>query len=943
MSAVLAAVLVAFSVIMPAEAYAQEGSPAAGQETEVSDGAGLDGGELSDGADFGGGEASDSVVSAGAAVEAEETDTSGGSRENAGAEVQTASGDHEDAGENAAAEAQTVYGENGDDGENVAAEAQTASGENGDDGGNAAAEEQAVPDDDDGSTEEDEGVGTQAVSDIEEEPEGNGVSGEAAQKSVQKDADDASKGAVSYDYNASLCDPESGNYPGVYETALTPNSASEKDAPTIGMPSIADGNLDKPTTESPAIIQGAAVGYEEKTGPVDYKTLKDRIDPYTEFKVNVVEEKAQDGTVHKKLTGFDGTYVIVRLDVSEFYSEDEETQASQYLHVKQEKNRALIPSMGMLDNNQAFADSLGNKTGAYKLKDILSSVGDAIKKPFVDIIMFATGKLAAGADAGKQDTPDGDIPIHFYVDDVCDYNPDLKYDPQSTDPKHAENCLAKFFDTAKAAISSVSNFLIKGSDLALEVAVENSGGENKEEGTTYWSLKKAVEDPYYDLPQDSSPEDPECGRTLKLITEVPVVGGMELKGADENTLRKRTLDVNSFDIQVANNTSPDASTYTDGITLKNAWLEIEDNSNTTGAELAIGNNSRFIIDRGGKLIIDETCQLEIEWDGATTTPSAEGKPAPKPDTLNNGLLDLRAGGEIVNNGIISIEGTEGKPYQEGQGKQQIESEKGYGELTIEEGAKLTNNGSLVVNGKLYNLGTIVNNGKYDDVIRSNDPDRGIFEYHKGIQLSWKDDVTQDNIEPGSLYNGKDKNGKIYSGAVLENNGDILLNPGVLENYATLINAKGANIYLAAAREAIVPIEPTPEAPTVMTKRIQLDSPKGSVFKNYGTLLNYGNIDPATVELRDNGSFGKLTVPGENPELFTFVNKGEVTNEGHIYGWPDSESKPANVSPEKKSSFSVRKVANGDLAGQQIRMNFAAFLTALCGLAAVCYRRRKSVE
>ena len=140
------------------------------------------------------------------------------------------------------------------------------------------------------------------------------------------------------------------------------------------MPSIADGNLDKPTTESPAIIQGAAVGYEEKTGPVDYKTLKDRIEPYTEFKVNVVEEQAQD-------------------------------------------------------NNQAFADSLGNKTGAYKLKDILSSVGDAIKKPFVDIIMFASGKLAAGADAGKQDVPDGDIPIHFYVDDVCDYNPDLKYDP----------------------------------------------------------------------------------------------------------------------------------------------------------------------------------------------------------------------------------------------------------------------------------------------------------------------------------------------------------------------------------------------------------------------------------------------------------------------------------------------------------------------------------
>ena len=909
MSAVLAAVFITFSLFMPAEAYAQESSPAAGQEKEVSDGA-----------DTGIEEDAGSADSAGAAAETEEADPSGNTGAGAEAEEQTDRGSSDG---NAGTGEEAVSGENEDTGEDADAEEQAVSKEA-------------------GSSGENEETGTQSDPDLEEETDSSDTSGEPVLGSTPPDAADTSKGSVSYDYNATLCDPESGNYPGVYETALTPNSASEKDAPTIGMPSIADGNLDKPTTESPAIIQGAAVGYEEKTGPVDYKKLKDRVDPYTEFKVNIVEEKAQDGTVHKKLTGFDGTYVIVRLDVSEFYSEDEKTAATQYLHVKQEKNRALIPSMGMLDNNQAFADALGNKTGAYKLTDILSTVGDAVKKPFVDIIMFATGKLAAGADAGKQDTPDGDIPIHFYVDNVGDYNPDLKYDPQSTDPKHAENCLAKFFDTAKAAISSVSNYLIKGSDLALEVAVEDSGGKNKDEGTTYWSLKKAVEDPYYDLPQDSSPEDPECGRTLKLISEVPVVGGLELTGTDENTLRKRTLNVNSFDIQVANNTSPDASTYTDGITLENAWLKIEDLSNTTGAELAIGNNSRFVIDRGGKLIIDETCQLEIEWDGATTTPTAEGEPAPKPDTLNNGLLDLRAGGEIVNNGIISVEGTEGKPYQEGQGQQVIESEKGCGELTIEEGAKLTNNGSLVVNGRLYNLGTLVNNGKYDDVIRSNDPDRGIFEYHKGIQLSWKDDVTQNNIEPGSLYNGRDRNGKIYSGAVLENNGDILLNPGVLENYATLINAEGANIYLAAAREAIIPIEPTPEAPTVMTKRIQLDPPKGSVFRNYGTLLNYGNIDPATVELRDNGSFGKLTVPGKNPELFEFVNKGKVINEGHIYGWPDPEKKPENKNPDKKSSsVSARTLTTGDMAGQKIRMNLTAFMTALCGLAVVCYRRRRS--
>ena len=926
-SAVLAAAVIAVSVLMPAKAYAQESGPAAGQETEAAVGS-----------DIAGGEVSDSAVSAGTAEVAEEKDTSGSTGdtgENTAAGAQTVADDQEDAGNDAGA--QEASDDAGDKGENAGAEAQAAS-------------------DDTGISEEDESAGTESASGLEEEAEGSGVSGDAANESVAPDAADASKGAVSYDYNATLCDPDSGNYPGVYETALTPNSASEKEAPTIGMPSIADGNLDKPTTESPAIIQGAAVGYEEKTGPVDYKTLKDRIEPYTEFKVNVVEEQAQDGSAHKKLTGFDGTYVIVRLDVSEFYSEDEETQESQYLHVKQEKNRAIIPAMGMLDNNQAFADSLGNKTGAYKLKDILSSVGDAIKKPFVDIIMFASGKLAAGADAGKQDVPDGDIPIHFYVDDVCDYNPDLKYDPQSTDTKHAENCLAKFFDTAKAAVNSISNYLIKGSDLALEVAVENSGGENKDEGTTYWSLKKSVEDPYYDLPQDSSPDDPECGRTLKLITEVPVVGGLELKGTDENNLKKRTLNVNSFDIQVANNTTPDQETYTADVTLENAWLKIQDKSNTTGAEMAIGNNAQFLIDSGGKLIIDETCQLEIEWDGATTTPT-EGEPAPTPDTLNNGLLDLRAGGEIINNGIITIEGTEGKPYQEGQGQQAIESEKGYGELTIEEGAKLTNNGCIIVNGKMYNLGTIVNNGKYEDVITSNDPDRGKFDYHKGIQLSWKDDVTQNNIEPGAMYNGKDKNGNIYSGAILENNGDILLNPGVLENYATLTNGSDANIYLAAATEAIIPIEPTPEAPTVMTKRIQLDSPKGSVFTNYGTLINNGNIDPASVELLDNAGFGKLTVPGDHPELFAFTNNGEVTNNGHIYGWtdpepvpepepepkpePEPEKQPEKVTPEKSSSSaSGRTLSTGDMAGQQIRMNLTVLLTALCGLAVVCYRRRK---
>ena len=149
--------------------------------------------------------------------------------------------------------------------------------------------------------------------------------------------------AVTYDYNATLYDPDSGKYPGVYEVAIDPNSATAGTAPTIGMPSIADQNLDTPTTESPAIIQGAAVGYEIKTGPVDYTVLEERPEPQADYRVTIMEEAGQDGTVHKKLTGFDGTYVITRLDVSSFFTGVTEPGTT-YLHLKQE-NHALTKSV----------------------------------------------------------------------------------------------------------------------------------------------------------------------------------------------------------------------------------------------------------------------------------------------------------------------------------------------------------------------------------------------------------------------------------------------------------------------------------------------------------------------------------------------------------------------------------------------------------------------
>jgi len=690
---------------------------------------------------------------------------------------------------------------------------------------------------------------------------------------------------LSYDYNATLYNEESGKFPGVYETAIEPNTAAVENAPTVGIPSIADANLDIPTLESPAIIQGAAVGYEEKTGPTEYTTIEERPEPYADYRVNIVEEQAQDGSVHKKVTGFDGTYVIARLDVSAIF-DAANTIVTQYLHMKQEGNLALIPGMGMTDNNKGFADQTGNKTGAYLLSDLVDQNGTV---PYIDVLIFATAKNVAGADAGKENMPDGDIKLQLYVDDIADYNPDLVYDPTSTDPNHATNVLAKFFDTTKVAADAVSRYLLKGSDLALEVAVENSGGEAKDTGTTYWSLEKALTDPYYDLPEDASPEDPGSGRTAKLISEVAVTEGIVLEGTDANDLKKRTLDVNSFDIQVANNTTSAEGTYAESFTLKNAWLTIEDKSNTTGAEMAIGNNAQFVIDQGGKLIIDETCQLEIEWDGATTTPAADGtqpaEPA-QPDILNNGLLDLRAGGEIVNNGILTIEGYEGKPIQPGQ-EQAAEADKGCGELTIEEGATLTNNGSMVVNGKLYNLGTLENNGKYADTIVSNDPDQGLYAYHKGIQISWKDDVTQPNVVPGTLYNGIDRNGTEHAGAKLINNGDIVLNPGTIENYESLQNRYKAQIVVAAATEAIIPVEPPanpdPSQPVIQTKRITLDPPKGSVIENFGTLLNFGRIVPGSVVLNDNGSTGAISTPGDHPELFVLNNSGNIYNFNYIYG------------------------------------------------------------
>ena len=105
----------------------------------------------------------------------------------------------------------------------------------------------------------------------------------------------------------------------------------------------------------------------------------------------------------------------------------------------------------------------------------------------------------------------------------------------------------------------------KGSELHLETMVENSDSSGTK--TTSWALEKTLEHVYYDQEVDKSATDQGCGRTISLMSEVPVVNNLAIKGASATELKKRTLDVNSFDIQVANNTSPGEGEYTSGL-----WL-----------------------------------------------------------------------------------------------------------------------------------------------------------------------------------------------------------------------------------------------------------------------------------------------------------------------------------------------------------------------------------
>ncbi len=660
--------------------------------------------------------------------------------------------------------------------------------------------------------------------------------------------------AAQYTLDGQLLD-QAGSMPGVY--TVTANVGDSVAGSTIGVSSISKQTLqNNPTTESPAIIMGAAVNYETKTGPTEYTpipgaTLKA---PYEYFRWNLMTEQRQEAdgsiTTHNKLSGFDGSYYIVRVDVSNIIGGfDQSAESTKYLHVNQSGNTALIVSHGM--NGTTFADGMGNKTGSYSLRNNAASLkdttGDYANTPYIDVIVLASNKLVAGSETGSATAPNGDFTLSFYVDDTEDYNPSLVYDPASTDPNHNASCLKKFY--ADQPTGTVTGYTVKGSDLEIDCTVDDRDVTG--EAPEFWSLTKAIGYQNYD------------SHTIKLISEVPVLEGISVSSPDG---RKRTviLDVNSFDIEIANDNQSGAA----GLTIfGNSNLILMDSSRTSGAELAVGNNATMYIEEGGVLTIDESCVVEAEYDAATVMP---GQVAP---TLVNGEIIVKSGGKMINNGVINIEGTEGKPT--GVGENPVRDMR-PASIIVQPNGVLENNGGLSLKGNLYVLGTLINNGRYNDVITKSDPDKGNTDYHRGIQITWKDDVTQAGVIPGTMFVGMDADGRIYNDANVINNGDILIAPGRINLYGTLDTTNG-HVYLADVTEAIIPVE-LAENPLIKEQRIALPKTEYGLIKAYkgskiiGTEANFSG---ATVELLHNGVLGAITDTGEAKNHLELIEEAEV--------------------------------------------------------------------
>lgn len=660
--------------------------------------------------------------------------------------------------------------------------------------------------------------------------------------------------APNYTANATATAEQLANNPGVYETQA--QAGADKSTATIGIPSVSKQNLENnPTEESPAIITGAAVNYEEKTGPTEFtpKEGATLVAPYSEFRWSVIDEQVKDAdgniTTHKKLSEFDGTYYIIRVDLMPYLNSagaDLSATSTQVIHIKQEGNTALMVLTGMGTGNDAntFSDALGNWTGSYSLANNAAELRAKTNSPdgklYFDIILQASGKLAAGADQGQQGVPSSDWGLSFYIDNTLDYNPGLHYDPQSTDPNHAANCLAKFFKQENYNATDAqkkTSYTVKGSDLEIDVMVDDR--EVTGDKPQFWSLTKAISHQPFD------------SHTIKLISEVPVLEGLNLTGTATNH-RNVILDVNSFDIQIANNTTTNQAGLVVG---NNATLTIMDSTRTAGAELAIGNNANMIIQNGGTLIVDPTCVFEVEYDAASVT---QGQSA---SSLSNGEIIIESGGTLINNGVVNVEGTEGKPIDV---TTPVSRDIRPAVMIIQPGGVFNNNGTLSVKGRLYVLGNLTNNGQYNDIISKTDPDKGSIDYHKGLQITWKDDVTQAGVVPGTVYVGIDPDGNIYRSATLVNNGDVVIAPGAIELYG-ILDTRNGHIYLCDVTEAIIPVAPTTADPLTVEKRVQLSQIAYGLLNVHegATILgSEANFSGGKVALLHNGVMGALTNTGE---------------------------------------------------------------------------------
>ncbi|MBO4903348.1 MAG: InlB B-repeat-containing protein [Lachnospiraceae bacterium] len=762
------------------------------------------------------------------------------------------------------------------------------------------------------------------------------------------DADWVQEYSYRYDENAKLMSEPGNNLAGVYVAKAVPGA--DKASTTLGIPSLAKQNLESaPTTESPAIIQGAAVPFEKRVN--DSSTIRfDKISdepvcaPYTYFRYELMEENNANGTgSHTKISGFDGTYVIIRVDVSDLLKDLPTDQVS-YLHVKQTGNAAMQVLYGQdkasdtdSEGNPSYVKFSYNTQGAqaacFSLDNDSASLKDTdgqhTDKPYVDIILLSSGTLVEGADKGGAESAANPIkanfPISFYVDQIPDYDPSIEWDEstksiintetrEAVQPKQIdeggttitvtpdEMMMDKYYNekaaTEQGQSFTVTGYTVMGDDLELEAEID----EIREDASTeeeYWSLRRAMDYQEFD------------NHTIRLICEAPILDGLLLDDTDDSdgeSNRHVVLDVNSFDIQIANNTETKAA----GLTVQGgATLTIMDGSNTTGAELAVGNNANMLIQgEGSRLIIDETCQLEVEYDSASQATPPEGEPQQELPDLSEGSLIIRDGGEVINEGVITVEGKEGKAQDPVDAQTVIRDYKDA-KLTIGSEGRLTNEGCMLVNGSLYNLGTIVNNGRYTDLITSDDPDKGIFTYHKGIQFSWKDDVTQGRTNGGFMYNGMDEQFNEYDDAELINNGDIVLVPGYLQNAGNLTN--NGNIYLSAVNEVMIPITATQDAPTVTEERFDLGYYEDSYLANYenATFTNKGSVRTADFEIVSNGRTGNIRSE-VSPALdqLNVYNCGTLSNEGNGVIAANLLENQGTIENRDNAAFGAQYTVNG---------------------------------